>query len=56
MSSLPAVFKSFSTDLDTIVIPVGGKVKLHLIFGDITNETAEAVVNTTDFTYFDSGK
>lgn len=52
----PAIFKSLTTDLDRIVMTVGGKVKLHLVFGDITNEATEAVVNTTDFQYFNSGR
>lgn len=56
MSFVSAIFKSFTTDLDSIVITVGGDVRLHLVFGDITNETTEAVVNTTDFVYFNSGK
>lgn len=56
MSFVSAIFKSLTTDLDSIVITVGGRVKLHLVFGDITNETTEAVVNTTDFKYFNSGK
>lgn len=56
MSSVPAIFKSLTTDLDSIVMTVGGKVKLHLVFGDITNETTEAVVNTTNFKYFNSGR
>lgn len=56
MPSAPAIFKSLTTDLDSIVVEVGGKVKLHLVFGDITNETTDAVVNTTDFEYFDNGR
>lgn len=34
---------------------MGGEVKLQLIFGDITNETTEAVVNTTDFKNLKNG-
>lgn len=56
MSFVSAIFKSLTTDLESIVITVGGKVELHLVFGDITNETTEAVLNTTDFKYFNSGK
>ncbi|XP_053199088.1 protein mono-ADP-ribosyltransferase PARP14-like [Scomber japonicus] len=47
-----AIFRSLTTDLDEITITVGGGVKLQLVFGDITNETTNAVVNTTDFTNF----
>uniref|UniRef100_A0A672LVK0 Poly [ADP-ribose] polymerase n=2 Tax=Sinocyclocheilus grahami TaxID=75366 RepID=A0A672LVK0_SINGR len=32
-------------------MPVDG-IELHLVFGDITNETTEAIVNTTDFKDF----
>uniref|UniRef100_A0A4W6D8G4 Poly [ADP-ribose] polymerase n=1 Tax=Lates calcarifer TaxID=8187 RepID=A0A4W6D8G4_LATCA len=32
-------------------ITLGGGVKLQLVFGDITNETTDAIVNTTDFTF-----
>lgn len=28
------------------------EIELHLVFGDITNETTEAIVNTTDFKDF----
>ncbi|XP_036066928.1 protein mono-ADP-ribosyltransferase PARP14-like [Oryzias melastigma] len=31
---------------------LGGNVQLHLVFGDITNETTDVVVNATDFTNF----
>lgn len=34
---------------------VGHGVKLHLVFGDITNETTDAIVNTTDFVNFHDG-
>ncbi|XP_042582743.1 protein mono-ADP-ribosyltransferase PARP14 [Cyprinus carpio] len=32
-------------------MPVDG-TELHLVFGDITNETTDAIVNTTDFKDF----
>uniref|UniRef100_A0A3Q2ZPX2 Poly [ADP-ribose] polymerase n=1 Tax=Kryptolebias marmoratus TaxID=37003 RepID=A0A3Q2ZPX2_KRYMA len=32
---------------------VGGGANLQVVFGDITNETTDAVVNTTDFINFD---
>ncbi|XP_038587306.1 protein mono-ADP-ribosyltransferase PARP14 isoform X2 [Micropterus salmoides] len=47
-----AIFRSLTSDLDDITMTVGGGVKLQLVFGDITNETTDAVVNTTDFTNF----
>ncbi|XP_062300429.1 protein mono-ADP-ribosyltransferase PARP14-like [Scomber scombrus] len=47
-----AIFRSLTTDLEEVTITVGGGVKLQLVFGDITNEITDAVVNTTDFTNF----
>ncbi|XP_035531363.1 protein mono-ADP-ribosyltransferase PARP14-like [Morone saxatilis] len=47
-----AIFRSLTSDLDDITMTVGGGVKLQLVFGDITNETTDAVVNTTDFVNF----
>ncbi|XP_047458528.1 uncharacterized protein LOC125018563 [Mugil cephalus] len=46
-----AIFRSLTSDLDDLTVTVGGKVKLQVVFGDITNETTDAVVNSTDFTY-----
>uniref|UniRef100_A0A8C2AS70 Poly [ADP-ribose] polymerase n=1 Tax=Cyprinus carpio TaxID=7962 RepID=A0A8C2AS70_CYPCA len=46
-----ALFQSLTSDLDEIIIPVDG-IELHLVFGDITNETTDAIVNTTDFKDF----
>ncbi|KTF74240.1 hypothetical protein cypCar_00047926, partial [Cyprinus carpio] len=46
-----ALFHSLTTDLDEIIMPVDG-TELHLVFGDITNETTDAIVNTTDFKDF----
>ncbi|XP_072543497.1 protein mono-ADP-ribosyltransferase PARP14-like [Salminus brasiliensis] len=46
-----AVFQSLTSEIDEIIIPVG-KCQLHLVFGDISNETTDAVVNTTDFSDF----
>ncbi|KAL2079253.1 hypothetical protein ACEWY4_024997 [Coilia grayii] len=48
-----AVFQSLTSDLDDITLSVGG-IQLHLVFGDITNEITDAIVNTTDFKNFDS--
>ncbi|XP_076144471.1 protein mono-ADP-ribosyltransferase PARP14-like [Alosa pseudoharengus] len=48
-----AIFQSLTSDLDEITLPVGG-IQLHLVFGDITNETTDVVVNTTDFQNFDT--
>lgn len=50
-----AIFKSLTSDLDEFIMALGGKVQLHLVFGDITNETTDVVVNTTDFTNFHNG-
>ncbi|KAK9524874.1 hypothetical protein VZT92_017238 [Zoarces viviparus] len=47
-----AIFRSLTSDLDDITMTVGGGAKLQLVFGDITNETTDAVVNTTDFIDF----
>ncbi len=52
---LSGIFSSLISDLDDITMTVGGRVKLKLVFGDITNETVDAVVNTTDFTNFQTG-
>ena len=35
---------------------VGGGAKLQLVFGDITNETTDIVVNTTNFVDFHIGE
>lgn len=52
-----ALFHSLTTDLDEIVTAVSG-TQVHLVFGDITNETTDVIVNTTDFTTtdFQTGK
>ncbi|KAM9335916.1 protein mono-ADP-ribosyltransferase PARP14-like [Symphorus nematophorus] len=47
-----AIFRPLTSDLDDITMTVGSGVKLQLVFGDITNETTDAVVNTTDFINF----
>uniref|UniRef100_A0A3Q2VHP1 Macro domain-containing protein n=2 Tax=Haplochromis burtoni TaxID=8153 RepID=A0A3Q2VHP1_HAPBU len=41
-----------TSDLADITITLKGRVKLQVVFGDITNETTDAVVNTTDFRDF----
>ncbi|XP_071315572.1 protein mono-ADP-ribosyltransferase PARP14 isoform X2 [Trachinotus anak] len=46
------IFKSLTTDLDDITMTVGSGTKLQVVFGDITNETTDAIVNTTDFVNF----
>ncbi|KAG7241535.1 hypothetical protein INR49_025440 [Caranx melampygus] len=46
------IFSSLTTDLDDITMTVGPGIKLQLVFGDITNETTDAIVNTTDFVNF----
>uniref|UniRef100_A0A7N6FI70 Poly [ADP-ribose] polymerase n=1 Tax=Anabas testudineus TaxID=64144 RepID=A0A7N6FI70_ANATE len=48
------IFPSLTSDLDEITVNVGGGVELQLVFGDITNETTDAVVNTTNFTDFET--
>ncbi|XP_029943868.1 protein mono-ADP-ribosyltransferase PARP14-like [Salarias fasciatus] len=47
------IFRSLTSDLDEITIKLEGGVNLRMIFGDITDETTDLVVNTTDFTNFD---
>ncbi|KAM4537581.1 uncharacterized protein PAE49_021870 [Odontesthes bonariensis] len=47
-----AIFSSFTSDLADVTITVGGGAKVQIICGDITNETTDAVVNTTDFKGF----
>lgn len=51
-----ALFRSLTSDLDDVNMTVRSGAKLQLVFGDITDETTDAVVNTTDFITFDSGK
>ncbi|XP_050970591.1 protein mono-ADP-ribosyltransferase PARP14 [Labeo rohita] len=46
-----ALFQSLTSDLDEIIMIVNG-IEVHLVFGDITNETTDAIVNTTDFKDF----
>lgn len=46
------IFRPLTSDLDDITLTAGGGVRLRLVFGDITNETTDAVVNTTDFVHF----
>lgn len=53
---LSALFRSLTSDLDDISMTVEGGAKLQVVFGDITNETTDAVVNTTDFISFHSGR
>lgn len=53
---LLVIFGSLTSDLDEITMAVGGGIKLQVVFGDITNETTDAVVNTTDFKNFHYGK
>ncbi|XP_073693514.1 protein mono-ADP-ribosyltransferase PARP14-like [Garra rufa] len=45
------LFQSLTSDLDEIIMIEDG-IEVHLVFGDITNETTEAIVNTTDFKDF----
>ncbi|XP_078132752.1 protein mono-ADP-ribosyltransferase PARP14-like [Sander vitreus] len=47
-----AIFRCLTSDLDDITMTVGSGVKLQLVFGDITNEVTDAVVNSTDFVNF----
>lgn len=53
---LSALFRSLTSDLDDISMSVEGGAKLQVVFGDITNETTDAVVNTTDFVDFHNGR
>ncbi|XP_051800184.1 protein mono-ADP-ribosyltransferase PARP14-like [Acanthochromis polyacanthus] len=50
-----AIFRSLTSDLDDITITLRGGVKLQVVFGDITNETTDVVVNTTNFKTFHQG-
>ncbi|XP_063042879.1 protein mono-ADP-ribosyltransferase PARP14-like [Engraulis encrasicolus] len=36
-------------------LPLVGTLKVHLVSGDITNETTDVIVNSTDFKTFDTG-
>lgn len=45
---------SLTSDLDEIVVAIAG-IQLHIVFGDISNETTDVVVNTTDFTDLQTG-
>ena len=56
MFFLSVIFNPLTSDVDDITISIGGGVKLHLVFGDITNETTDAVVNSTNFKDFHYGK
>ena len=56
MLFLLAIFRSLTSDLDDITMTVGSGVKLQLVFGDITNEVTDAVVNSTDYVNFQNGK
>ncbi|KAK2862998.1 hypothetical protein Q5P01_002531 [Channa striata] len=47
-----AIFKSLTSDLDVITMTIRSTVKLQVVFGDITNETTDGIVNTTDFVHF----
>ncbi|GAA6079576.1 protein mono-ADP-ribosyltransferase PARP14-like isoform X1, partial [Tachysurus ichikawai] len=44
-----AALQSLSSEIDEITIPLA-RCQVHLIFGDISNETTDVIVNTTDFT------
>ncbi|KAI5624654.1 poly [ADP-ribose] polymerase 14-like [Silurus asotus] len=44
-----ATFQSLSSEIDDVTIPVS-TCQLRIIFGDISNETTDVIVNTTDFT------
>ncbi|KAM4536963.1 protein mono-ADP-ribosyltransferase PARP14-like [Odontesthes bonariensis] len=46
------IFSPLTSDVDDITIAIGGGVKLHVVFGDITNETTAALVNSTNFKDF----
>uniref|UniRef100_UPI0009B33F1D poly [ADP-ribose] polymerase 15-like n=1 Tax=Monopterus albus TaxID=43700 RepID=UPI0009B33F1D len=49
-----AIFRSLTSDLDDITMTVGSGAKLQLVFGDITNEITDAIVNTTNFANLDT--
>ena len=56
MRFLSATFSSFTSDLADVTITVGGGAKVQIVCGDITNETTDAVVNTTDFKNFQTSE
>ncbi|XP_029381987.1 protein mono-ADP-ribosyltransferase PARP14-like isoform X2 [Echeneis naucrates] len=45
------IFRSLTSDLDDVQMKMG-RATIRLVFGDITNETTDAIVNTTDFVNF----
>ncbi|XP_027143801.1 poly [ADP-ribose] polymerase 14 isoform X4 [Larimichthys crocea] len=47
-----AIFRSLRSDVDDITMTLSSGVKLQLVFGDITNETTDVIVNTTNFRNF----
>lgn len=49
-----ALFHSLTSDLDEILVAVAG-IQLHIVFGDISNETTDVIVNTTDFRDLQTG-
>ncbi|KAF5902804.1 poly [ADP-ribose] polymerase 14-like, partial [Clarias magur] len=49
MPNYPNSEESLSSEIEEITIPLAS-CKVHLIFGDISNETTDVIVNTTDFT------
>ncbi|KAI4886311.1 hypothetical protein NFI96_016730 [Prochilodus magdalenae] len=49
--AVTAVFQSLSSEIEEIKVTVG-RCQLHLVLGDISNEVTDAVVNTTNFTDF----
>ncbi|KAL2079249.1 hypothetical protein ACEWY4_024993 [Coilia grayii] len=49
-----AVFQCPKSEQAESVLTVG-TLQLHLVFGDITNETTDVIVNSTDFQNFDTG-
>ncbi|KAK7909910.1 hypothetical protein WMY93_014594 [Mugilogobius chulae] len=49
------IFKPISSELDNVCITVGSGIQLELVFGDITNERTDAVVNSTNFENLNSG-
>ncbi|XP_062305384.1 uncharacterized protein LOC134009755 [Osmerus eperlanus] len=54
VTSRGKVFRSLTFVLDDVTLKVGG-VQVQVVFGDITNETTDVVVNTTDFVDLQSG-
>ncbi|KAK1797267.1 hypothetical protein P4O66_008646 [Electrophorus voltai] len=55
LTEVIAVFQSLSSETDEITIALG-RCQLYLVFGDISNESTDAIVNITNFIDLQRGK